>query len=200
MLETMKTFVPEVKFGCNYILLNYESQYQLMYSLARFQEFYENPILKGKVFSREDLQLISPDYYILWSGCNFPSKVIIEMLDFGFTFDRHELVVYDLVCGSDLSVVVGIHSNDCSTLSHELVHVLYYSNREYALEVERVVKSDREEFGRLREYLIGMGYDDSVIVDEINAYCVGLVKHGGLKSKYSKVLRALYKGYMKLFN
>jgi hypothetical protein len=194
----MKTFTPEVKTGFNYILLNYDSQYELMYSLARFQEFYENPILKGKYFSREDLQLISPDYYISWAGCNFPSAVIIEMLDLGFIFDRHELVVCDLVRKSGLYVVVGIHSNDRSTLSHELVHVLYCSNKKYAFEVGRIVNSDREEFGKLRKYLLGMGYDDSVIIDEINAYCVGLVKHGGLRSKYSKVLRSLFKVYSKL--
>jgi hypothetical protein len=165
----MKTFTPEFEIIDNAIICNYKSQYELMYSMARFQEFYENPYLKYSLFERMDLQDIQPDYYVNWNGCNFPPIIFDEMNRVGFIYDRHELVIHDF-CHRQNKYIIGVHSNK-KNLDHELAHAKYYSDSIYRGHVCNTIdRINENKIKLLREKLLSMGYDKSVIYDEIQAY------------------------------
>lgn len=171
----MKTFTPEFEIKDNAIICNYKSQYELMYSMARFQEFYENPYLKNKLFIRQDLQDIQPDYYVNWNGCNFPSVIFDKMIYHKFEFDRHELVILDF-CSKHKKYIIGIHSNNRETLEHELAHAKFYNNHDYRSSVIAHINKFKREFPKdwkmLTDRLTEMGYDETVFYDEIQAYAI----------------------------
>jgi hypothetical protein len=153
-------------------VLVYETQYDLMYALARFQEFHENPLLHGQVFSRQKLQTWQHDYYIRWNGCNFPATVVEAMRGNpdAWQFDGHELEALRHM-RPDM-YIVGLHlkSDFRNVLLHERAHALYASKPSYRNMVHDVIReeSEKEAFNKLRD----MGYGDNVLHDEYQAYTV----------------------------
>ena len=173
----MKTFTPKIILHKYAVELQYNSQYELMYSMARFQEFYENPYLKCKSFTRQDLQDISPDYYISWNGCNFPKEIIncVPKLD------RHELLIHD-ICSKLDKYIIGTHRDRPDVLKHELAHARFHCDGLYYANLMAHFGTHKS-YGDVTLKLVEMGYHISVIPDEIQAYAV----RGWDKLKIGKV-------------
>jgi len=176
----LKTFTPEVySYDCMTVL-EYPRRYELMYALARFQEFYENPELKKTIFSRDHLQFLQPDYYVNWNGCNFPPHVVEAFHDplWLVQLDRHEELALSLMPQG--RYIVGCHTEIIekpeewvlderrrAVLRHEYAHALYATNAYYRSCIgETVPEGCEEAVAALR----ALGYDDEVIVDELQAY------------------------------
>ena len=155
-------------------VLVYPTQYQLMYSLGRFQEFYENPELRDKVFSREDLQEWQPDYYVRWNGCNFPWKVVAEFNRLRFVPDAHEQEFLRIVL--PLRYVVGVHlgmgEEMAGTMRHERMHAYYASDGDYRNRLQGLADKETAISTRVFEALLKRGYGHNVLLDEYQAWAV----------------------------
>ena len=144
-------------------------------AMMRFQEYYESvhPDIYRQVHTREQILAHDPNYVHNWSGFNVPGFVFDPFL-YGHKFKGitpKEQHILDVVNERDLSklYVIGTKNDvDLDTLTHELVHAAWYLNPEYA----KIVSSIIGELPRTTEALLKMGYNQSVVLDEINAYAV----------------------------
>ena len=67
--------------------------------------------------------------------------------------------------------LIGVKSAKGSTFKHELCHALYHTNREYKIIADELTNSiPRRVYGIIVNNLLILGYDTSVINDEIQAY------------------------------
>jgi predicted rRNA methylase YqxC with S4 and FtsJ domains len=84
--------------------------------------------------------------------------------------------------------LIGASSKDLKTLDHEIAHGLYYTNKEYKKEVEKLINNIKpSHYEKLKKKLTKMGYvdDKKIIDDEINAFMsTGL--YNGLDTKELK--------------
>ena len=155
-------------------ILVYKNQYELMYSLARFQEFYENPVLKFP-FSRVDVQDWQPNYYVSWNGCNFPPDILDHFRKnaIEWDLDGHEKYVLDLLKDeSKYTVGVNLESSFVGTLKHERAHGFYFLCEDYREQVNALIDAlwGSNKLLKEKERLLEMGYSEKVVKDEIQAY------------------------------
>ncbi len=158
--------------------VSFPSQYLITSTLLRFQEHYESPEFRGKVFDLEAYvdwyvaQKGSFSYYTDWNGFNFPSRVLTPFCDGRFDpLSRKERAFLDLM--SDVHgdfYVIGTHdqSPDHTFLAHETVHGLFYAEQDYADDVRNVLSGFP--LTDFRQAIRDRGYHPDVIEDECNAY------------------------------
>lgn len=156
-------------------VLLYETQYELMYALARFQEYHENPVLRGTVFPRQAIQNWQADFYVRWNGCNFPPSVpeAFRLSNGRWELDVHE--EYALSCMPVGSYIVGAHlgSKDLrATLLHERAHALYHDNGRYRAHINELLDDVGVQHSPAGKKLLSMGYCKEVLRDELQAYAV----------------------------
>ncbi|VVB80348.1 Uncharacterised protein [uncultured archaeon] len=170
------------------VLLTFQSRFDLTSSLLRFQEHYESPEFRGKIFTLEEYQkwyiVNSPEgqktgkftYYDDWNGFNFPSHVLTPFFagDFNPLSEKEEQIVRLLRPEAYPFYTIGIHrQNKISTiidvLNHEIAHGLFYTDVEYRKKVLAEMQS--EDLSELRNKLRSLGgYHESVLDDELHAY------------------------------
>lgn len=173
----------------------------------RFQEFYESPVFNGKIFTREDFEdwydhAVGSPYHFDWVGFNFP----IDILN---TFVRdarlHDFTRKEYFLLSDLmeamiypGYVIAGKSKDEATIGHELVHAVYHLNPDYRAEVNQSIEEfDQSYISGFKKYLTSIGYCDSVLVDELNAYhCTGFSRDIiAIDATLRKTLRGIFLKY-----
>lgn len=162
---------------------------EIAHSFIRFQEYYENPIYKGvKGFSVVDIEkwqatVSTKDYYSQWVGFNIPGRIfgevyqaegfkpfledetkLIQLLD---RFPLHVLVdSYIIGAGRDQKEFDGI-------VQHEVAHALYTVNEDYRVEQNRNLS--QIPYATFEAMYVGLGeigYDHTVLSDEIQAYMI----------------------------
>ena len=157
-------------------VLVYPTQYQLMYSLGRFQEYYENPDLAGRAFSREDLQRWQPDYYIQWCGCNFPWRVAREISNRRnqFCLDVHEMAALNVMIPG--RYIVGTHlgrgEEMVSVLDHERMHATFDGDEKYRAQLKKLADKEADFTAAVYAALATIGYGMNVWLDEYQAWAV----------------------------
>ncbi len=188
----MKTFKPsEVIHEELMDILIYNTRYELMYSLGRFQEYYENPVLKGKVFTRLDLQDWQPDYYIQWSGCNFPPYVINELRDNpAWNLDRHEK---DALSNMGNKYTIGVNREDEmeKVILHERAHALFSHSEEYRNLIHGFILKNLASTADAFKNLTEAGYHNDVLADEMQAYLISDTNRFDI-DRDNEVYRPLY--------
>lgn len=160
----------------------------------RFQEFYENPVFKGKKgFSVQDVEqwwvqkCISDgdkeleDYYTYWQGFNIPGWVVFEFLKCS-TFQpltklEQEMVqLLDSVPAKDLAngIVLGIGDDTDDVFDHEFAHGLFSTDKTYNHRQLDNLWDLKNHYPKIyqafKQELLDIGYDESVVDDEIQAY------------------------------
>ena len=98
--------------------------------------------------------------------------------------------------------IIGAKDMEGNTFQHEVAHGLYYTNKEYKELVDEITDAiPLESKLQFRSNLITMGYTDSVVYDEIQAYmCFGW-DYPKFSKKVSKNLcKKFHKEYQKVFN
>lgn len=98
--------------------------------------------------------------------------------------------------------IIGAKDMEGDTFQHEVAHGLYYTNKEYKELVDEITDaiplSSKLQF---RNNLIKMGYTDSVVYDEIQAYmCFGWDYPKFSKGVPKSELKKFHKEYQKVFN
>lgn len=195
--------------------VSFPTQYELNSTFMRFQEHYENPQFKGKVFTREEFE----DWYVKntgkgkfsyyedWTGCNVPSHVYSPFYEGRFNpLSKKEEALLSLLEPYKPRRFYSIGTfGENDSLDHEIAHGFFYLDDSYKKEAIRILstlnKRDKKE---LRKVLNKMGYDSEFFNDEIHAYFVGgvndLRKEGFNDSdtkKQQRQMKALFREYRK---
>ncbi len=184
-------------------LLEFENQHDIASTFLRFEERYESPRFRGKIFTlKEFKRWYSRDkkrftYYNDWNAFNIPSYVLEPFFEGKFNplsnkekqflslFDKNEKDYY----------IIGVYKNtDKSHLNHEIAHGLFYTIPEYRKKVLQLLKKyDLKEI--TKELKSKDGYHDEVIDDELHAWILVLSNE-----LITKVPKELKEKLIKLFN
>ena len=164
--------------------LQFELGEELSAYFMRFQEFYESPAFRGKIFqiidfirwyssTMEDKKF---SYLTDWGGFNLPVNKILEL--YPQIPDRNEYddfmfcIAKKIIKDADgPAYLVGTSKEYKKALDHEIAHGLFYIDEEYQKHMTLLVKElslDLKQ--RLESVLKRMGYVEDVFVDEIQAF------------------------------
>jgi len=180
-------------------MLSFTNHIDLCYAFMRYQEFYEstNPRFYGKTFTwaeyirwytltnkKEGSNPHAFYYASDWSGFNTPVEVIGKVHDLGIPDPNHydDIMygIYKLIMTEcDKAYLIGA-APGTSTEKHELTHSLFYLNDEYRVKVvhairrahknNKLIKDRVKLIDDMSKILFKVGYAESSIVDEINAF------------------------------
>lgn len=189
-LETvLKHQNSKVKFKVNKLLpqvyhLKFNSRKDLTSTLLRFEEYYESPKFRNKVFSMEEFfnwykttrKNKKFSYLTDWSGFNFPSYVFKPFWDEKFTnlTKREKAVLQKFPKSNKKFYIIGTFNNKSNikdellVFKHELAHALFYLDSGYRNKVKSILK--KINCKPIHKYLKELGYHESVWVDETHAY------------------------------
>jgi len=191
----LKIKPPKIKRITDRIYLAvFSNRFDLTMTFMRYQEYYESPKYRNKVFSLAEFMR----WYSLtygngaftypkdWNGFNIPAPKIFEVIkqlnenQNGWNDSNiYDFVMRDLVVTikklvkDDNFYIIGIHEDDDdeSTRRHEVAHGLFWTNKEYKKKMTKLViglpKGVRI---HLQKILKKRGYCRAVFVDEIHAY------------------------------
>lgn len=173
---SIKTITPQI------ILVKAPTQVQLGATFLRFQEYYESPEFKDTIFTEGQFRKWYSEKYgantyeIDWTGFNIPGSVFDPFIKglFNPLSDAEKELVDLFRYRTDKFYVIGAQDGNPETLEHEICHGLYYTNREYALEVNRVISDHRstlnDSLDPVYNYIASLMYHPSVHDDEVHAW------------------------------
>jgi len=160
-------------------LVEAENRQILTETFMRFQEYYESPEFKGRVFTVEEFVHWYASKYGGWTysrdwyGFNIPSK-IIETFRLG-RFDplsEKEKKLLDMCKNAvgDFYVIGATPAAEYfkETVRHEFVHGAFHVNKSYQKEVTECLKLHK--ISSVKKGLSKMGYHKDTFIDEANAY------------------------------
>lgn len=162
------------------IHLNFSKQYDLSSTFLRFQEYYESPEFRNKIFTLKEYkqwyikQNGEFSYYTDWGGFNIPSKILKPFYKNKFkNLSKREKDFLHLFSNKrGKFYIIGTYGNDLDNLEclkHELAHAFYYIDDEYKKSVNKLCKSFTK--ANIAYYaLLKVGYCKHVLMDELNAY------------------------------
>lgn len=178
----------------NIFHLNFPDQKDLASTFLRFQEFYESPEFKGKIFTLEEYKkwYISNSkkgqktgeftYYEDWSGFNIPSDILSPFYESKFNpLSEKEEWLLNLFKSkkNEKFYVLGTFGEEKKSLTHEIAHGLFHVNSEYSTKINNLLdKMPSEEKTNIHKILSESGgYHEDVWNDETQAYLIsGLEK------------------------
>jgi hypothetical protein len=200
--------VKEIKPNIYCVLV--DDNYDRAMLFCRYQEFYESPykIFRNKYFTWMEYMRFYKDawkkktftYPEDWSGYNIPCN-ILQVAHHQFCKDtEYDSIMNDIYwyCTNDATekndgrrtdwYLIGASSKDLKTMDHEIAHGLYFTNKDYKRDVNKLIKGIKPtHYDKLKKKLMKMGYvnDKKIIDDEIQAFMsTGL--YNGLDTKELK--------------
>lgn len=160
--------------------LRFDNQRDLTETFLRFQEHYESPEFRNKIFTlgqfREwySKKYGGFTYYTDWNGFNIPNYVLKSFYNGLFDpLTEKEQKLLDLFKSrSDKFYIIGTHSGEEDAIDHEMRHAIYYLDDWYAEKCREIIveHSGSETISGLISWLHDQGYCEDVIDDEIQAY------------------------------
>lgn len=149
-----------------------------------------------------------------WSGFNIPSNVVEK----GMNTFRKDKGPYDEIMNDiwyhcenyplrynkprTKWYLIGADSFKSKTMDHEIAHGLYYTNKEYKKNCDKLIANIKpSHYDKLTKKIVKMGYinDKKIIDDEIQAFMsTGL--YNGLDTKELKVYEKNFIKNFKTFN
>lgn len=171
-------------------VLVFDDQLAATSTMYRFQEHYESPEFKGKVFSEEDFvawyklhpKYGKPDggfhYFTDWNGFNFPSSNLAPFFEGKFpdltVRERQVLAELADVVGAEPSpYVIAVHRKyaECKELViHECAHALFGVDASYREAVRAELA--KHDLSAMEAELAGRGYCGAVLEDEKHAFSI----------------------------
>jgi len=170
-------------------LLEFENQFEIASTLLRFQEYYESPKFKGKVFALEEFKEWYSSvkgeefsYYTDWNAFNFPSFILKPFYEGKFDplTEGEKQILESFKDEKEEFYVIAIYKEYRMALKHEISHALMYANENYKKGVMEILsKYDTQEIKA--ELKSKEGYHEDVLDDEVHAWI--LESGDKLKSK-----------------
>ena len=160
-------------------LVEAENRQVLAETFMRFQEYYESPEFKGKVFTADEFAAWYAQKYGGWTysrdwyGFNIPSKVLEPFRHGKFdplTTNEQKLLEVSKNGTGDF-YIIGVTPEAeyfTETVKHEFVHGAFHINSDYRKEVVGCLCDHK--IRTIKNALSNMGYHPDVHEDETNAY------------------------------
>ena len=176
------------KLSKNIILFTFSNRKEITLAFFRMQEFYESPntALLNKKFSVWDFlnESMSKNgeigYFSYWCGFNIPSEVLSNWWKLHVHDLTHaEIQIFDALYAQEIDFhepfyVIGALEKDKAVIKHEIAHALYYTDLDYECEMNESLLQLKihqlKIYKKMKKELLKMGYNDSVIDDEVQAY------------------------------
>lgn len=196
-------------------LLIFNSQKEITETFLRFQEYYESPKFKGKIFSLDELKKWYTQnslngkrtnkftYYSDWNGFNIPSYVLKPFFKGRFNPLSKQEEKFLRIFRDKLEpyYIVGVHKKIKSLnayLKHELAHGMFYTNKNYKNEVLNSLSEFNVEPIK-KELMLMNGYHKEVLEDEVHAYSLDAKKtlKTPIPKDLSKNLKEIFQKYLK---
>jgi len=196
-------------------LLSFNNSIELCAHFMRFQEMYESdcPRFKGKSFelidyitwySKNNEKDSKFTYFNDWGGFNIPLNIITDWKPTKDVnnYDKLMLAIADKIQRDepDASYLIGCTTGSVELMAHEVAHGLYYTDANYAEEMDELLeKFPIKLYKKCTNVLSNMGYDLSVLPDEMQAYLsTGVCKGFPRVSKDRKeIFQKIFKKYIK---
>lgn len=186
------------------LFLQYDTQENLCKAFCRFEEFYESPEWKDKVFTLGQYRewyckrYGAWTYYQDWSGFNVPGhsfQPFIQGLFDPLTPEESEMVNLVRNKKGPYAVIGAYLGADEEVYEHEICHALFATNPKYKDEVTKALKPFDKALAPLKKALRDeLGYNDAVILDECHAYiCESSSWMDGEKIPYPEKLKPILK-------
>ncbi len=176
-----------------------KSTWLLAQMFCRFQEHYESPRFRGKIFSMEEFEKwyanSRPDgkfsYFSDWAGFNIPSYVLKPFYEAKFdklsTKEKWLLTKFKSEYQSGQPFyIIGYVGVDAATKKHEIAHGYYFTDVAYRAGVEATLSCAN--LSSLKKLIKKMGYGNNVLLDECHAYIL-------TEKRYLKRKRVWLKSY-----
>jgi hypothetical protein len=190
-------------------LVECDQRRELAATFLRFQEHYESPRFRGRVFTREQFiewhvaERGAFTYYEDWPGFNVPSWAL-EPFSAGLfdPLEERERRLLELFRGeSGPFYVIGVEGDGTSvdrvTLEHELAHALYATRDDYRREVRDCLRD--ADTSALERELLSLGYCAQVLQDEVHAYLLterfGTERERRALAPARRRLKAIYRAH-----
>lgn len=183
-------FAVEVKddYERSMLFLRCQEHYESMFDEIRGNHF---DIFKLMDLYRKWKGLEYFSYPYDWSGYNVPGHIVESctqhVLDArnGISPTPYDYIMMEII--QDIKnnfgnpkkyYLIGVDELSGGILDHEISHGLFYVDPEYKKSVEDILgKMPAEVYSRMSEIILEMGYTESVVADEIQAYMsTGLVE------------------------
>lgn len=176
-----------IKLNNKRLLLQFPTYREMNLSCFRITEFCEGPdSLKGKLFdaiSFIDAYADSEgklDYFYFWEGHNWSRLQMIEFVENeqknGRKLSDREVAIVGASFDAEMDgngYIISIVEGDRGTLRHELSHGLFFDNEEYRNSaIEILKKLGSVTYSKYRNCLINKNYNETVMLDEMQAYLV----------------------------
>lgn len=201
-----------------------DDDYDRAMLFCRYQEFYESPTkrFRGKYFTWIEYMRYYKDHWkkdtftypIDWSGYNIPSTVLEKGIDTFYKETEYDVVMneiffycanYPLRFNKTRSdwYLIGASSKDLKTMDHEIAHGLFFTNKDYRLEMlVQLTSIPQKTRDKIDKKLIKMGYvnDRKILDDEAQAFLsTGLYNGLDIKEikKHEKEFIKIFKKYTK---
>jgi len=190
--------------------LEFPTLHLMCSTMIRFQEHYECPKFKGKIFTLEEYMDWYANrfgdfvYFQEVAGFNIPADTLDEFYNGKFnpltkkeklilkTFEHYDKPYY-IIATSSQSATQQID------LVHEISHGLFYTNKEYNKAVRKIMKV--KDIKEIYEWLKGKGYHRRHFFDEAHALLLEDAKsfnRCGMKaSDYREIRKKLRDNYNK---
>ena len=202
----------------NIFAVEVTDDYKLAMLFLRVQEFYEspNPRFRGVHFSIWDFhEWYSKErggsftYTSDWAGFNIPYDVLSECyLNIIAIETPYDAIMQEILAtityrkSEGPAYIIGVPDITGHTFMHEVCHGMYYVNEDYKQAADSVTNEllsvSPQSYYAFKKNLLGMGYTDSVVDDEIQAYLSTNWENGNFGSGVEKsVKRKFHKQYIK---
>jgi hypothetical protein len=192
----------------NIFLVSFPTHNELCSTFLRFQEYYESPEFRGKIFTLDEYKdwyikiKGSFSYFTDWSGFNISSNVFVPFREGKFNpLSEQEInLLKSFENDNGPFYLIGVSNTgtqkDPRLLKHEIAHGLFYTEPEYKRKAQEILS--RYDLEDLKNWLRDQGgYHESVIEDECHAY--GLTGSRKLTveipQELSNELNALFESY-----
>lgn len=202
--------------------VQFRSQQSMARTFLRFQEHYENPELRGKMFTHEEFKRWYVKnskqgkktgrftYYKDWEGFNIPGYILNPFYNGKFDpLTRQEERLLDAFkeMRGRRFYIIGTKEGDDLAIRHEVAHGLFYTSPSYRREATLALNGfTKWDCRKIDNFLDGCGsYHPSVWIDETHAYALadaGSLKKAGVNKhrllRVQKHLQSIFKKYCQL--
>jgi hypothetical protein len=202
--------------------VSFEEQRDLAKTFIRFQEYYENPFFRGKIFTFDEFRewyiASSPrgkktgkfTYYQDWDGFNVPSGVLVPFYKGRFDplskEERFLLNRFEDRKENRFYLIGTLGEQNIATLKHEISHGLFYTCANYKREMLEVLEGlDSQEKEKVYRFLRdSAGYHLEVFDDETISYlidrrCLGRNGVSGTDlSRASSAIKEIFRRYYEI--
>jgi hypothetical protein len=152
--------------------------------LLRFQEHYESPKFRNKVFTLKEYKAWYKahtkskkfTYYEDWSGFNFPSSILRPFYKTKFNplsaGEKTILNIFKKTRGK--FYIIAAVDGSVDVKNHEIAHAFYYLDKQYKADIDNFISMvSKKDFARFVGFLNTTGgYHPSVFRDEFQAYAM----------------------------